>query len=198
MTPRKFLYRACAASVKSDTFIPECREFLCSILGDRIIPIFQQLDKKEIDTNMVLLASKQLITQHLITSSSKEEEDKLKRYQTKQEHTENYFASIYDLDGNICQAKNSKDEMEDLQKYFMLPQRAQDWADRKLVMGPSDWRGEIFHVPTNNVILIEREDSFLRIYGIKKSPVMHRRTIGGSSLKFIGKAKQDRTSFSHG
>jgi hypothetical protein len=118
--------------------------------------------------------------------------------------TKNYVATVYDGKNEIATRVNpSSGEVEDIVMSFDMGQRANEWADRRLVEGASDWRAEVVAVKlqTSNgpmTTYITRDEAFERVYAKKSGPVMHTKKPASGALSFGVKVNNYVAKFSRG
>jgi hypothetical protein len=102
--------------------------------------------------------------------------------------TKNWIATIFDAEGNVCTRPNDKGEEVELKMGFDLGQRANEWADRRLFAGASDWYAVVSHTsminkegePISSIIM--RQDSIARILQSPKGPAMKSQAKAGGTL----------------
>ncbi len=198
ITAKGFLHKSTQKAANSATaFIAQYREFLLTgELAKACGPIIARMDKNEVLPTPALREIQNAVMIHIIEKDTHEIEraEQVSAPVT----TKPYLATVYHADGTIATRINSKGEEVDLVMAFDLPQRANEWADRRLFDGKSDWYADVTHSKSNAIERKERNDSVSRIMKKKKGPVIHVKSKTTQTLSFGVRCKQDRQSFSHG
>ena len=199
MTPKGFLHKTNTKAANSATaFLAQYREYLTTgELASKTSPILAQMDEGKLMPTPALVEIQYAVMSHIIeTDTAKAEQGMVA--QAKTGTRKPWRTTIYNAKGEVM-TRQTKDGPEDLVKGFDLGQRANEWADRRLFEGASDWYAEVQHTVLSNVhSRIERADSIARIMKQPKGPTIQQKGKSTKALGFGVKAKETRVTFSHG
>lgn len=201
MSERGFLHKASSAKVSPVAFLAAHREWLTTgALAEKTSPILAKIDEGSLFPTPGLIEIQNAVYAHHIESElRKGEAAMLKASEPATEKP--YVATVFDKDGNIPLVWREKTDPEtgvvtgewkELRKSFELPQRAEEWLERRLFDGSPEWRGECFSTKTNITTHIVRSRAIANQLRKPKSPVCHVKGASSSSLSFGVKAKGDR------
>jgi hypothetical protein len=200
MTPKGFLHKTTTKAANSAiAFLAQYREYLTTgELALKTSPIIAQVDAGELLPTPALKEIQYAVMTHIIESDTAKAEksmDETARVGTRKP----WRTTIYNAAGEVQTRVTEKGEVEDLIKGFDLGQRANEWADRRLFDGASDWYAMVEHTVLANVqTRIERSDSIARILKQPKGPTIQQKGKSTKTLGFGVKAKETRVTFSRG
>jgi len=210
MTAKGFLAKTNTKAANSAlAFLSQYREYLLTgELSAKAGPILSKLDtdraealSQKRDTSVMaaeaLREIQYAVMSHIIESDVVKA-DKVAEPAPRQSKNP-WRTTIYNAEGEVQTRVTEKGEVEDLVKGFDLGQRANEWADRRLFDGASDWYAIVQHTVLANVFTrIERSDSIARILKQPKGPAIQQKGKSTKTLGFGVKAKETRVSFSRG
>lgn len=202
MSPKGFLAKSNGkAAASAIGFLAAYREYLLNgEVSYATRPIIDKLDKGELLPTPALTEIKVAVMGHIMATDLLHANEAAEKAQnpTVSKTSKPFVAVIRDGSGRIIQ----NDKGEDMRQTFELPQRAQDWCDRRLFESTSDCFGEITHTKASNpahaVDLVNREDSIARILKRPGRPVIKVNSPAQTKLGFGVKAVQSKAAFSRG
>ena len=202
MTMKGFLHKA-NITKGALGFLAAHREYLTTGEYAAITsPIVAQIDSGKLMATPGLAAITKAVYDHMIVVDDQKALEKMQN-QSEPAEPKNYQARILTAKGEIATKLNDKGEYEDLVKEFDLHQRAEEWCDRRLFDGETDWYGEVVacKLQTANgpmITHVNREISVEKILKGKRGPVMHKANKSNGKLSFGVKCNNDVSKFSHG
>lgn len=202
MTERKMglrgLMHKATTSKSAIGFFAQYREYMVSgELAPILSPIISKVDAGELLPTPGMKEVANAVMTHILASATAKVEaaaDSNVRTGT----SKPWIATVYLPDGSIASRINPKGEEEDLIKAFDKNADSYRWADRRLTEACDGAYCEIDHPASGGIEVIHRVDALARFYRTKKGPTCQVRGRSTPVLKFQGKAKQTRVSFSRG
>lgn len=197
MSPKGFLAKSNGKAANSAAaFIAAHKEYLTTGEVSYLTkPLVEKLEAGQSLPTPTLLEIKNAVLAHIM------EVDKIKAIESiekansprESKSTKPYTALIRDGSG----ATVEDDEGKPMKAFFDLPQRAQDWCDRRLFSGASEWFGEVLHIGTH-YDFVKRDDSIARILKRPMGSVCKRQRQSTNRLGFGVKVKESAIRFSRG
>ena len=200
MTPKGFLHKTTTKAANSAiAFLTQYRAYLTTgELASKTSSIIAQVDAGELLPTPALKEIQYAVMTHIIESDTAKAEAVMDT-QARTGTRKPWRTTIYNAAGEVQTRVTEKGEVEDLIKGFDLGQRANEWADRRLFDGASDWYAMVEHTVLANVhSRIERADSIARIMKQPKGPTIQQKGKSTKTLGFGVKAKETRVTFSRG
>lgn len=200
MTPQGFLAKTNTKAANSAlAFLAQYREYLVKgEVASKTSGIIAKVDAGELMPTPALVEIQYAVMTHIIESDLKKMEAVSEQVGPRGTRKP-WRTTIYNADGVVQSRVNSKGEDEELIKGFDLGQRANEWADRRLFEGASDWYAMVEHTTLANVFTrIERADSIARIMKQPKGPAIQQKGKSTKALGFGVKVKETRVTFSRG
>lgn len=201
MSPKGFLQKANRASASGSAagFLAAHREYLVnSEVSYATKPILAKLDNGEAFPTPTLREITCAVMAHIMLVDLMKAKDSAEKAESAPKTRKPFTACIRDGSGAII----LNDEGKEVKQNFDLPQRAQDWCDRRLLESSSDCFGEIVHNAAHNpehaTDLVNRDDALARIFKQGRTPVMKVQKQSQSKLGFGVKAHPTVAKFSHG
>jgi hypothetical protein len=207
MTIKRFIHAASTSKVSPITLIAANQEFLSSDeLSDITGPILARIQNGDVLPTPGMNELCQALFAYSLVQKVKQAEKDLEKESNPgkgRATTKAYSATVYNEKHEVCQRINEKGNAVNITANFDLSSEADSWADRRLIEGASDWYAVIVSntmtgkdgLPLS--LTITRDDAFARIYKQGRSAVC-KGPAKSSSLKWVGKAKQDHAKFSRG
>lgn len=198
MSPKMFLHRAGQAK-SAIAFLEAHRDWMVSgELASVVSPILAKIDTKELFPTPGLREIQNAVLAHYLASAVRQAEEKI----TKREkvanvpsNDKNYVAHVYDAHGNeLYEPQEHKFDTDAIR-----------WIDRRLIKESPGSYGEVSHLIMTDrdgnplTITVHRDESMGRLLKSKKPAVSRRTGVGlNKPHTWHAKAKQTRSSFSHG
>ncbi len=194
MGPKGLLQKANSAKVSAIAFFEAYREYLLtSEVSYVTAPILQKVDAGEVMPTPALTELKQAVMGHIMLVDLLKAKESIENASKPSQSKKPFSAVIRDGSGNILLDEKGKE----VKQNFDLPQRASEWCDRRLFEQSSDCFGEVFHRGVHYEF-VNRDDSLARILKPARMAIHKTNKPGQSKLGFGVKAKQSKSTFSHG
>lgn len=205
MTGRGFLHKA-SGKVSAIAFLTQHREWLTTgDLAPLTLPILIKLDSAEIMATPALESIKCVVLGHMMAKDAVKAENAIINPPKEKKSTKPWIATIYDAKGDIqFRLNGNTGEPIELQESFDTSSAADNWTDRRLVEGASDWFGVVAHTSVLNkfgeplATTVMRDDAMSRTFRINKGAVCKVKSKTTPTLGFGVKCSNDRSVFSKG
>jgi hypothetical protein len=201
MGPRGFLQKANRASASGSAagFLAAHREYLVnSEVSYATKPLIVKLDAGEAFPSPTLNAIREAVMGHIMLVDLLKAKESAEKAEKAPKTRKPFTACVRDGSGAVL----VNEEGKEIRQSFDLPQRAQDWCDRRLLECAPECFGEIVHNTAHNpnhaTDLITRDEAMARLFKTPRTPVMKAQKQSQSKLGFGVKAHPSVAKFSHG
>lgn len=201
MGPRGFLQKANKASAAGSAagFLAAYREYLTnSEVSYATAPLIAALDAGQAFPSPTLNAIREAVMGHIMLVDLTKAKESAEKGEKESKTRKPFTACIRDGSGAVL----VNEEGKEIRQSFDLPQRAQDWCDRRLLECAPECFGEVIHNTAHNPNhakdLITRDEAMARLFKTPRTPVMKAQKQSQSKLGFGVKAHPSVAKFSHG